>query len=37
VHSFLRADRFSSFEDAQSFTLVKARQIIDQTGDRIFR
>ncbi len=36
-HSFLRADRFSSFEDAESFTFVKAKQIIDQMGDRIFK
>ncbi len=35
-HNFRRADRFSSFEDAESFTFVKARQIIDQNGDRIF-
>jgi hypothetical protein len=36
-HSFMRADRFSSFEDAESFVFVKARQIIDQNGDRLFR
>jgi hypothetical protein len=36
-HTFLRADRFSSFEDAESFTFVKARQIIDQMGDKLFR
>jgi hypothetical protein len=35
-HSFLRADRFASFEDAESFTFVKARQIIDQSGDKLF-
>ena len=36
-HSFVRADRFSSMEDAESFTFVKARQIIDQSGDKIFK
>ena len=35
-HAFMRADRFSTFEDAENFTFVKARQIIDQNGDRIF-
>ncbi len=35
-HAFVRADRFSSAEDATDFTLVKARQIIDQQGDKIF-
>ena len=36
-HSFLRADRFSTFEDAESFTFVKAKQMIDQMGDKVFR
>lgn len=36
-HNFMRADRFSSYEDAESFVFVKARQIIDQNGDRLFR
>ncbi len=36
-HTFMRADRFSTFEDAESFTFIKARQIIDQMGERIFR
>jgi hypothetical protein len=36
-HSFMRADRFSTFEDAENFTLLKARQIIDQMGDKLFR
>ncbi len=35
-HKFVRADRFSSTEDAVQFTLVKARQIIDQQGDKVF-
>ena len=35
-HKFVRADRFSSADDAVEFTLLKARQIIDQQGDRLF-
>ena len=35
-HRFIRADRHASYEDAVSFTLTKARQIIDLQGDRIF-
>lgn len=35
-HKFVRADRFSSAEDAVDFTLVKAKQIIDQQGDKMF-
>ncbi len=35
-HRFVRADRFSSKEDAEEFTFTKARQIIDTQGDKIF-
>ena len=35
-HRFVRADRFSSADDAVEFTLVKARQMIDQMGDKVF-
>ena len=35
-HRFIRADRFSSKEDAVDVTLRKARQIIDEQGERIF-
>jgi hypothetical protein len=35
-HKFVRADRFSSAQDAVEFTLIKARQIIDQQGDKLF-
>jgi hypothetical protein len=35
-HKFVRADRFASKDEATSFSLVKARQIIDQNGDRVF-
>jgi hypothetical protein len=36
THKFVRADRFSSADDAVEFTLLKARQIIDQQGDKLF-
>jgi hypothetical protein len=35
-HSFIRADAFASFDDAVTFTLTKARQMIDLQGERIF-
>ena len=35
-HRFVRADRFSGREEAAQFTLVKARQIVDQMGDKVF-
>jgi len=35
-HKFIRADRHVSFEDAASFAVSKARQMIDQMGDRLF-
>jgi hypothetical protein len=35
-HRFVRADRFSSREEAAPFTMIKARQIIDQMGEKIF-
>jgi hypothetical protein len=35
-HRFVRADRFASKEDAAQFTMSKARQIVDQTGDKLF-
>jgi hypothetical protein len=35
-HRFVRADRFAGREEAEQFTLSKARQIVDQNGDRIF-
>ncbi|TYR30623.1 hypothetical protein FY036_18090 [Mesorhizobium microcysteis] len=36
-HRFIRADRFPSRDDAIDVTLRKARQIIDEQGDRIFK
>jgi hypothetical protein len=35
-HRFIRADTYYSREDAIAFTVAKAKQIIDQQGDRIF-
>jgi hypothetical protein len=35
-HRFVRADRFPSRDQAAEFTLSKARQIIDQMGERVF-
>lgn len=37
THKFVRADRFSSMEEATTFTIMKAKQIIDQMGDKIFK
>jgi hypothetical protein len=35
-HRFIRADAYAGYDDAVSFTINKARQIIDLQGDRIF-
>jgi hypothetical protein len=35
-HKFIRADRHASYDDAVEFSLGKARQIVDQQGDRMF-
>lgn len=35
-HRFVRADRFSSLDEAAEFALVKGRQIIDEQGERMF-
>ncbi len=35
-HRFVRADNFGSRGEAEEMTLFKARQIIDQMGERIF-
>ena len=35
-HGFIRADRIAGREEAVQFTILKARQLIDQQGDRIF-
>ena len=35
-YDFVRADRFSSKSEAQSASVAKGRQIIDEQGDRLF-
>lgn len=35
-HRFIRADSYAAYDDAVTFTLNKARQIIDLQGERIF-
>jgi hypothetical protein len=35
-HKFIRADRHASYDDAVEFSLAKARQIVDQQGERMF-
>ena len=36
-HRFIRAETHASFEGASEFSLAKARQLIDEQGDRLFR
>ena len=35
-HHFVRAEKHSSADEAASFALIKARQIVDERGDRMF-
>ena len=35
-HRFVRADRFTSIDEAADFTISKGRQIIDEQGERLF-
>ena len=35
-HRFIRADSYAAYEDAVTFTVNKARQIIDLRGNKIF-
>jgi hypothetical protein len=35
-HKFIRADRFTTIEDAANFSLAKGRQIVDEQGERLF-
>ena len=37
THRFIRADRFSSADEAADFALSKGRQIVDEQGERMFR
>lgn len=36
THHLIRADTFESHDRAVEATLLKARQVIDESGDRIF-
>ena len=36
-HHFIRAERHASRDSAEEFSIVKAKQIIDEQGERIFR
>ncbi len=36
-HHFIRAERHASRDSAEEFSVLKAKQIIDEQGDRIFR
>jgi hypothetical protein len=36
-HPYVRADRFTSIDEAAEIALVKGRQIIDEQGENIFR
>jgi hypothetical protein len=35
-HRFVRAETHSSHEEAIAYSIVKAKQIIDEQGDRLF-
>lgn len=36
VHHFIRVDSHGSRDDATAFSVTKAKQIIEQLGDRLF-
>jgi hypothetical protein len=36
-HELIRADTHTSPDDAKAFAVQKARQVIDEQGDRLFR
>ncbi len=36
-HHFIRAEKHASKEDADAFAVIKAKQIIDERGDRLFQ
>lgn len=36
-HRFIRADTHGVKDDADAFSIAKAKQIIDEQGDRLFR
>lgn len=36
VHQLLRADTLQTLEEAEAFSIRKAKQVIDEQGERIF-
>lgn len=36
TYSFIRADKFTSRDDAESAALSKGRQLVDEQGDKLF-
>ncbi|NKX43387.1 HlyU family transcriptional regulator [Roseicyclus persicicus] len=36
THRMIRADRIQSAEEAEAFSIRKAKQLIDEQGDRLF-
>ena len=36
VHELVRADTVSSLDEAKALSVAKARQVIDEQGDRLF-
>ena len=36
-HSFIRVDKHVTKDDAEAFSVIKAKQIIDEQGDRLFK
>jgi hypothetical protein len=37
AHKFVRADRHASYDDAVAFSLLKARQLVDEQGEQMFK
>ncbi|WP_299723665.1 HlyU family transcriptional regulator [uncultured Tateyamaria sp.] len=37
IHSLIRADTIASKDDAMAATIAKAKQVIDEQGDGLFR
>ncbi|AHM04152.1 hypothetical protein roselon_01786 [Roseibacterium elongatum DSM 19469] len=36
VHHLIRADRFQSADEVAPYAILKAKQVIDEQGDRLF-
>ncbi|MEM7169107.1 MAG: HlyU family transcriptional regulator [Pseudomonadota bacterium] len=35
-HAYIRADTYTSKEDAEKFSIAKGRQLVDERGDKLF-